>query len=39
MGNVGCIEPKPGFLEFIRKITEENNIILILISVYESNNI
>ena len=29
MGNVGCIEPKPGFLEFIRKITEENNIILI----------
>ena len=29
MGNVGCIEPKPGFLEFIRKITEENNIVLI----------
>ena len=29
MGNVGCIEPKPGFLEFIRKITEENNILLI----------
>ena len=29
MGNVGCIEPKPGFLEFIRKITEENGIILI----------
>ncbi len=29
MGNVGCIEPKPGFLEFVRKITEENNIILI----------
>ena len=29
MGNVGCIEPKPGFLEFIRKITEENDIILI----------
>ena len=29
MGNVGCIEPKPGFLEFIRKITEENGIVLI----------
>lgn len=29
MGNVGCIEPKRGFLEFIRKITEENGIILI----------
>ena len=29
MGNVGCIEPKPGFLEFVRKITEENDIILI----------
>ena len=29
MGNVGCIEPKPGFLEFIRKITEENDIVLI----------
>ncbi|MCR5026406.1 MAG: glutamate-1-semialdehyde 2,1-aminomutase [Methanobrevibacter sp.] len=29
MGNVGCIEPKPGFLEFVRKITEENNIVLI----------
>ena len=29
MGNVGCIEPKKGFLEFIRKITEDNNILLI----------
>ena len=29
MGNVGCIEPKPGYLEFIRKITEENGIVLI----------
>ena len=29
MGNVGCIEPKPGFLDLVRKITEENNIILI----------
>jgi glutamate-1-semialdehyde 2,1-aminomutase len=29
MGNVGCIEPKPGFLGFIRKITEENDIVLI----------
>lgn len=29
MGNIGCVEPKDGFLEFLRKITEENNIILI----------
>ncbi|AUB58405.1 MULTISPECIES: glutamate-1-semialdehyde 2,1-aminomutase [Methanobacterium] len=29
MGNVGCIPPKKGFLEFLRKITAENNIILI----------
>lgn len=29
MGNVGCIPPKSGFLEFLRKITGENNIILI----------
>ncbi len=29
MGNVGCIPPKEGFLEFLREITEENNIILI----------
>ena len=29
MGNVGCIEPKEGFLEFLRKITMENDILLI----------
>ena len=29
MGNVGCIEPKPGFLDLVRKITEENGIVLI----------
>jgi len=29
MGNVGCIPPKKGFLEFLREITAENNIILI----------
>lgn len=29
MGNIGCVEPKPGFLEFLREITEKNNIILI----------
>lgn len=29
MGNIGCVEPKEGFLEFLRKITEENGIILI----------
>ena len=29
MGNVGCIEPKDGFLEFVRKITKENDILLI----------
>ncbi|MCC7550087.1 MAG: glutamate-1-semialdehyde 2,1-aminomutase [Methanobacterium sp.] len=29
MGNVGCIPPKKGFLEFLRGITLENNIILI----------
>ena len=29
MGNVGCIEPKKGFLEFIRKITSDNDILLI----------
>jgi glutamate-1-semialdehyde 2,1-aminomutase len=29
MGNIGCIQPKEGYLEFLRKITEENNIILI----------
>ena len=29
MGNVGCIPPKDGYLEFLREITEENDIILI----------
>lgn len=29
MGNVGCIPPQKGFLEFLRKITSENDIILI----------
>jgi len=29
MGNIGCIEPKAGYLEFLRKITKENNILLI----------
>ncbi|PKL68840.1 MAG: glutamate-1-semialdehyde-2,1-aminomutase [Methanobacteriales archaeon HGW-Methanobacteriales-1] len=29
MGNIGCIEPQKGYLEFLREITEENNIILI----------
>jgi glutamate-1-semialdehyde 2,1-aminomutase len=29
MGNIGFVEPKKGFLEFLRKITEENNILLI----------
>jgi glutamate-1-semialdehyde 2,1-aminomutase len=29
MANIGCIEPKKGYLEFLRKITEENNIVLI----------
>lgn len=29
MGNVGCIPPKKGFLEFLRGITAENNIMLI----------
>jgi len=29
MGNVGCIPPRDGFLEFLREITEENEIILI----------
>lgn len=29
MANIGCIQPKNGYLEFLRKITEENNIILI----------
>lgn len=29
MGNCGCIEPKRGYLEFLRGITEENDILLI----------
>lgn len=29
MGNIGCVEPKNGYLEFLRKITEENGIVLI----------
>ena len=29
MGNVGCIPPKKGYLEFLRNITIENDIILI----------
>ncbi|MDR2967127.1 MAG: glutamate-1-semialdehyde 2,1-aminomutase [Methanobacteriaceae archaeon] len=29
MGNIGCVEPKKGFLEFLREITRENNILLI----------
>lgn len=29
MGNIGFIPPKKGYLEFLRKITEENGIVLI----------
>mgnify|MGYP001156508497 FL=1 len=29
MGNIGCIPPKKGYLEFLRKITADNDIILI----------
>lgn len=29
MYNAGCIEPIPGYLEFLRNITEENGIVLI----------
>lgn len=29
MGNIGCVEPKDGYLEFLKKITEENGIVLI----------
>ncbi len=29
MGNVGCIPPREGYLEFLRQITSENGIILI----------
>jgi glutamate-1-semialdehyde 2,1-aminomutase len=29
MGNVGCIEPQEGYLNFLRNLTEENDSILI----------
>lgn len=29
IGNAGCIQPEPGFLEFIREITKANNSLLI----------
>ncbi|MDI9624596.1 MAG: glutamate-1-semialdehyde 2,1-aminomutase [Methanothermobacter sp.] len=29
MANIGCIEPKDGYLKFLRKITSENGILLI----------
>lgn len=29
MGNVGCIQPNRGYLRFLRKITAENDIVLI----------
>jgi glutamate-1-semialdehyde 2,1-aminomutase len=29
MGNIGCIPPKEGYLNFLREITDENNIVLI----------
>lgn len=29
MGNIGCITPRDGYLQFLRQITSENNIILI----------
>jgi glutamate-1-semialdehyde 2,1-aminomutase len=29
MGNIGCLQGKPGFLKFLRDITEENDILLI----------
>lgn len=29
MGNIGCIEPASGYLEFLRRITQENQIVLI----------
>jgi glutamate-1-semialdehyde 2,1-aminomutase len=29
MGNIGCIPPQKGYLEFLRDITEKNDIILI----------
>lgn len=29
MFNAGCIEPKPGFLEILRRVSSENDIVLI----------
>ena len=29
VGNIGCVLPKPGFLESLRKLTKDNNIVLI----------
>ncbi len=29
IGNVGCVMPKPGYLEFLRKVTSENDVLLI----------
>lgn len=29
MGNAGCIMPKEGYLQFLREITQENNVLLI----------
>jgi len=29
MANIGCIEPEDGYLEFLRKITSENDILLV----------
>lgn len=29
MGNIGCVEPLGGYLDFLRKITKENGILLI----------
>lgn len=30
MGNIGCVPPKERYLNFIREITEENNILFII---------
>jgi glutamate-1-semialdehyde 2,1-aminomutase len=29
VGNIGCVLPKPGFLEMVRKLTQRYNIVLI----------
>jgi glutamate-1-semialdehyde 2,1-aminomutase len=29
VGNIGCVLPRPGFLEALRKLTRKNNIVLI----------